>query len=450
MNFPKFSSWNSSLSGTNLLQITGSNTIIWFEERRETRRNHMVEGVRKNCTTTRHPATTMLVEPRLGFLPNVGIGKGETFVVHDHHPKTGSGSNANEEVNDTAQILKQLATLSTSLDNFPNVKRHDGEIAYQNHIHFSNQEVNNGCDYEKLVHLMGNRLSVSTSPPSVPIVPPQKVDFRPYNSQPMLPSPSMAAYLSGLRHGLTMSNPGTKNRWEVQQSIEQSNQSMVYDINCDALYSDQILLSVAPFTVGASTSPTPDSTNAYHGIRDSKDLVDPTSRPSKKNIIKICRMEGCFCPAAKRTPYCSQHSGPRRCEFSGCEKGAQGRTRYCISHGGGRRCIYPSCNKGARDSRYCAAHGGGRRCEVNRCSKSAVGGSRTCTAHGGGKRCQRKGCVKSAQSATPFCVKHGGGRKCAMEGCDKVARGKTQKCMVHSTLMCLPISTETINHLALP
>jgi hypothetical protein len=37
-----------------------------------------------------------------------------------------------------------------------------------------------------------------------------------------------------------------------------------------------------------------------------------------------------------------------------------------------------------------------------------------------------------------------------MEGCDKVARGKTQKCMVHSTLMCLPISTETINHLALP
>ena len=150
--------------------------------------------------------------------------------------------------------------------------------------------------------------------------------------------------------------------------------------------------------------------------------------------IKICRMDGCSIAAAKRTPYCEKHCGPRRCEHMGCGKGAQGRTRFCIAHGGGRRCIHPFCSKGARDSKFCAAHGGGKRCSIADCTKSAVGGSSKCTAHGGGKRCQHKGCTKSAQSATDYCVKHGGGRKCTVDGCSKVARGRTQKCMVHGTM----------------
>lgn len=148
---------------------------------------------------------------------------------------------------------------------------------------------------------------------------------------------------------------------------------------------------------------------------------------------KICRMDSCEAPAARRTPYCIKHSGPRKCEFDGCTKCAQGRTRFCIAHGGGRRCIYPGCSKGARDRKYCASHGGGRRCVVEYCYKLAVGGCNTCTAHGGGKRCKFEGCSKSAQSSSSYCVRHGGGRKCSFPRCTKVARGKSRLCMSHST-----------------
>ena len=168
--------------------------------------------------------------------------------------------------------------------------------------------------------------------------------------------------------------------------------------------------------------------------RTSNKLKNPL--PVKEDVgikVKICRMEGCNDPAAKRTPYCSKHSGPRKCEFQGCKKCAQGRTRFCISHGGGRRCMHPDCNKGARDKKFCASHGGGRRCNIESCNKLAVGGGHKCTAHGGGRRCQSSGCNKSAQSSSSFCVRHGGGRKCKVENCRKVARGKSGLCMSHAT-----------------
>ena len=157
------------------------------------------------------------------------------------------------------------------------------------------------------------------------------------------------------------------------------------------------------------------------------------STTTDKTQNKICRMESCELPAARRTPYCKKHSGPRKCEHDGCTKCAQGRTRFCIAHGGGRRCIHPGCNKGARDRKYCASHGGGRRCVVEHCYKLAVGGCKTCTAHGGGKRCKFDKCTKSAQSSSSFCVRHGGGRKCSFPTCNKVARGKSRLCMSHST-----------------
>mmetsp|Transcript_8235 Transcript_8235/g.12112 ORF Transcript_8235/g.12112 Transcript_8235/m.12112 type:complete len:250 (-) Transcript_8235:243-992(-) len=150
---------------------------------------------------------------------------------------------------------------------------------------------------------------------------------------------------------------------------------------------------------------------------------------------KCCRMDGCAEPAARRTPYCANHCGPRKCEFTGCSKCAQGRTRFCISHGGGRRCQHPNCNKGARDRQFCAAHGGGKRCKEAGCNKLAVGGFNKCTTHGGGKRCKADNCTKSAQSSTHFCVRHGGGRKCAINGCKKVARGKTLMCMSHGAIL---------------
>ena len=159
----------------------------------------------------------------------------------------------------------------------------------------------------------------------------------------------------------------------------------------------------------------------------------PTAQDDLGVKVKICRMEGCNDPAAKRTPYCSKHSGPRKCEFQGCKKCAQGRTRFCIAHGGGRRCMHPGCNKGARDKKFCASHGGGRRCNIDNCNKLAVGGGHKCTAHGGGRRCQSDGCNKSAQSSSSFCVRHGGGRKCKFENCKKVARGKSGLCMSHAT-----------------
>jgi len=157
----------------------------------------------------------------------------------------------------------------------------------------------------------------------------------------------------------------------------------------------------------------------------------PLKQSTRKR--KVCRMDSCDESAAKRTPYCEKHAGPRKCESESCGKYAQGRTRFCISHGGGRRCLHPNCKKGARDKKYCASHGGGRRCRVEICQKLAVGSCDTCTAHGGGKRCQIETCAKSAQSSSSYCVRHGGGRKCVIKGCMKVQRGKTKLCMSHST-----------------
>lgn len=155
----------------------------------------------------------------------------------------------------------------------------------------------------------------------------------------------------------------------------------------------------------------------------------PTSSNTCKR--KLCRMDKCQDSAAKRTPYCINHAGPRKCEFEDCTKCAQGRTRFCIAHGGGRRCVFAGCTKGARGKSFCAYHGGGRRCSVAACTKLAVGSSSLCTAHGGGKRCKAANCKKSAQSSFDFCVRHGGGRRCSVDGCSKVARGRTKLCMSH-------------------
>lgn len=156
-------------------------------------------------------------------------------------------------------------------------------------------------------------------------------------------------------------------------------------------------------------------------------------KSAQKSLLKVCRMEGCNTEAARRTPYCKNHSGQRRCEAPNCNKCAQGRTRFCIGHGGGRRCQFEGCTKGARDKKFCASHGGGRRCNIENCKKLAVGRGNTCTAHGGGRRCQHEECTKSAQSNSTFCVRHGGGRKCKMPKCNKVARGKQGLCMSHAT-----------------
>ncbi len=158
-----------------------------------------------------------------------------------------------------------------------------------------------------------------------------------------------------------------------------------------------------------------------------------TSSKTANKKRKTCRMDGCGEEAARRTPYCSRHCGPRKCEHEGCTKCAQGRTRFCIGHGGGRRCQHEGCTKGARDRHFCAFHGGGRRCNVKDCTKLAVGKGFTCTAHGGGRRCQHEKCTKSAQSSSNFCVRHGGGRKCKLPNCTRVARGKLGLCMSHAS-----------------
>ena len=163
-----------------------------------------------------------------------------------------------------------------------------------------------------------------------------------------------------------------------------------------------------------------------------------------KKKIKLCRMDTCAEPAARRTPYCLGHSGPRKCELNGCTKFAQGRTRFCIGHGGGRRCKFSGCTKGARDKQFCVSHGGGRRCRTQDCTKLAVGSSMLCTAHGGGKRCKAPKCSKSAQSSFDYCVQHGGGHRCIVESCTKIARGRTMLCMSHFSKskqksFCVPI-----------
>uniref|UniRef100_A0A7S2JR34 WRKY19-like zinc finger domain-containing protein n=1 Tax=Leptocylindrus danicus TaxID=163516 RepID=A0A7S2JR34_9STRA len=237
------------------------------------------------------------------------------------------------------------------------------------------------------------------------------VDFRPYTAHQLssVAHPNVAAYIAGLKCGLVMSGIA------------------------DSLPAPMLSVDVAVHPQPLLAKGDGDFMNSYQQLQQQASICKPTVATTTKNgkKIKICRMEGCPHAAAKRTPYCSKHSGPRKCEYDGCKKCAQGRTRFCIAHGGGRRCIHPLCTKGARDSKFCAAHGGGKRCTEADCTKSAVGGSNKCTAHGGGKRCQAEGCAKSAQSATSFCVKHGGGRKCCVDSCNKVARGRSQMCMVH-------------------
>mmetsp|Transcript_51722 Transcript_51722/g.155236 ORF Transcript_51722/g.155236 Transcript_51722/m.155236 type:complete len:268 (+) Transcript_51722:728-1531(+) len=170
-----------------------------------------------------------------------------------------------------------------------------------------------------------------------------------------------------------------------------------------------------------------------------KEIFHPFPKMANDNDLKqntrrkLCRMDKCNAPAAKRTPYCAKHAGPRKCEFEGCSKCAQGRTRFCIAHGGGRRCVFAGCTKGARGKSFCAYHGGGKRCTITACTKLAVGSSPLCTAHGGGKRCKAPSCNKSAQSSFDFCVRHGGGRRCTVDGCSKVARGRSKLCMSHSS-----------------
>ncbi len=171
-------------------------------------------------------------------------------------------------------------------------------------------------------------------------------------------------------------------------------------------------------------------------VGNSPTIEIPQLKTSTKSVSKkrkTCRMDGCEDEAARRTPYCSKHCGPRKCEHEGCTKCAQGRTRFCIGHGGGRRCQHEGCTKGARDRHFCAFHGGGRRCNVKDCTKLAVGKGFTCTAHGGGRRCQHEKCSKSAQSSSNFCVRHGGGRKCKLPTCSRVARGKLGLCMSHAS-----------------
>jgi len=433
----------------------------------------------------RFPNVTRLVEPRLGvFMPmsinhnKFGGSDGSSSAMnmtttmgndsanytddalYRNASATSSSSNNHSELNDTAHILHRLASLTTTTTTTMDSSRgctraqqqpskKEEDIAMNAHSVCNNQQ----SVESNFRQLYDQRLDADVSLSPMPIQQPH-ADFRPYISQPILLNQSMTAYMSGLQRGLALAGENSKTSSDsmkqqdaIQHLLLEDNlfQKQIGMNSCDAehgSFSNQKFMPMTSFSVGtcSTTSSTPDD---LYDIDTSTLLLNPTTRPGRRNrkqTVKICRMEGCATPAAKRTPYCSQHSGPRRCEFSGCEKGAQGRTRFCIGHGGGRRCIYPSCNKGARDSRYCAAHGGGKRCEISGCSKSAVGGSTQCTAHGGGKRCKRNGCDKSAQSATPFCVKHGGGRKCNLSGCEKVARGKTQKCMVHSASLCMPVS----------
>ena len=169
---------------------------------------------------------------------------------------------------------------------------------------------------------------------------------------------------------------------------------------------------------------------------------------SNSNNSNKCEVESCTGRVAKKSPYCTLHSGGRRCHHEGCTKCSQGSTKFCIAHGGGRRCTIRGCSKGARDKLYCAAHGGGKRCGIDGCNTSAVGGSKLCTSHGGGKRCQMEGCNKASQSSTPYCVRHGGGRKCIEYGCRKVARGRTDYCAAHAyniTVSATSISQSIIN-----
>lgn len=181
---------------------------------------------------------------------------------------------------------------------------------------------------------------------------------------------------------------------------------------------------------------------AFTQVNTISNVIRQTKLPNQ--IQKICRMDYCNSPAAKRSPYCSSHRGVRKCEHKNsdniqCSKYAQGHTRFCIAHGGGRRCQHPGCKKAARDKQFCAGHGGGKRCSVPGCERLALVSTRRgsaidilkCTAHGGGKRCHIQGCTKSAQSGTDYCVRHGGGKRCIVLGCEKVARGKTLFCMSH-------------------
>lgn len=382
--------------------------------------NYSSTSNRNRLNFIRYPNTTALVEPRLGGYVSSNASRSSPAATEISNAGYSSTGRTSEHCN-TAQILQQL------------------------------HKNGNGAPSPFESNIMNTNTLVT--PPLNVGVENSQLDSHPYVSHPMLPSTgnvNVSAYIAGLRYGLAMSSkqqqqpandidePAAMASVSLNNVMEnnellfmnssvgaKNNDLMKQPLQCFPVGTGnpamESLATLAPFAIGTSFT-TEDGSSPYR-------TAPPTTHRGKK--IKMCRMESCMTPAAKRTPYCAQHSGPRRCEHEGCKKGAQGRTRFCIAHGGGRRCIHAFCNKGARDSKFCAAHGGGKRCFVKDCSKSAVGGSNMCTAHGGGKRCQHQGCTKSAQSSTPFCVKHGGGRKCVVEGCNKVARGRTQMCMVH-------------------
>lgn len=264
---------------------------------------------------------------------------------------------------------------------------------------------------------------------------------------PVLLLPSSLSLLGDNLQSLSSCGNFTNGQDEIEKRLEliiqayQNRKLMTSQVNNILSQENQILNKISKIQELAAhtrNAPTSQATTGFDGISpqmkfDLSAKDDRSDSSTDKVHHKICRMESCELPAARRTPYCKKHSGPRKCEHDGCIKCAQGRTRFCIAHGGGRRCIQPGCNKGARDRKYCASHGGGRRCIVEHCYKLAVGGCKTCTAHGGGKRCKFDGCTKSAQSSSSFCVRHGGGRKCSFPTCNKVARGKSRLCMSHST-----------------
>lgn len=80
---------------------------------------------------------------------------------------------------------------------------------------------------------------------------------------------------------------------------------------------------------------TPVTQQQQQELRDTHQTNTNNNKKQKMKKEKICRMNDCLNPAAKRTPYCTKHTGARKCEFKGgCTKCAQGRTRFCISHGG--------------------------------------------------------------------------------------------------------------------
>lgn len=156
-----------------------------------------------------------------------------------------------------------------------------------------------------------------------------QLDSHPYVSHPMLPSTgnvNVSAYIAGLRYGLAMSSkqqqqpandidePAAMASVSLNNVMEnnellfmnssvgaKNNDLMKQPLQCFPVGTGnpamESLATLAPFAIGTSFT-TEDGSSPYR-------TAPPTTHRGKK--IKMCRMESCMTPAAKRTPYCAQH-----------------------------------------------------------------------------------------------------------------------------------------------